>query len=113
MTYRHVSFNIFFSLGLELYPASDLTAQSFTLVCDLKGTVWTNAIIFTYNGSSGGACGSPPSPTCGSSIGTLTSDSQTVNFTLNQNEILSRGNALWACAHGTELAYLNTTVIGK
>lgn len=90
-----------------------MTAQSFTLVCDLQGTVLTNTIIFTYNGSSGGGCGSPPTPSCGSPIGTIASDSKTVNLTLNQNEIASKGNALWVCAHGTELAPLNTTVIGK
>lgn len=87
--------------------------QNFTLVCDLQGTTWTNVLRFSYDGSPGGGCGTPPNPSCGSSIGIITPGTQTVSLTLNQNEILSKGNSLWTCTHGTVPADYNATVIGK
>lgn len=97
--------------GLAIYPASDLTAQSFNLVCDLQGTPWTKPIIFSYDGNPAGGCSSPPNPTCVSMVGTIVTDNQTVNLTLNQNEILSKGTALWTCTHGSKSTSFNATVI--
>lgn len=90
-----------------------MTAQSFTLVCDLQGTAWTKPIIFHYDEYPAGWCSSAPNPTCGSYVGEIITDNQTVNLTLNQNEILSKGTAFWTCAHGTKSAGFNATVIGK
>lgn len=104
---------VFFPKGLSLYPASDLTADKFTLVCDLQGATWMNVILFSRNGSSAGGCSSPPNPTCSSNLGNITWDTQTVNFTLSQDKILDNGNALWVCTHGTVTAAMNATVIGK
>lgn len=73
----------------------------------------TKPIIFSYDGHPAGGCSSPPNPTCVSMVGTIVTDNQTVNLTLNQNEILSKGTALWTCAHGTKSACFNATVIGK
>lgn len=97
--------------GLSLHAASDLTKQSFTLVCDLEGASVSNAMSFTYNGTSAGGCSGPPGAACFSSIGTIAWSNQMVNFTLNQNEITSKGNALWTCTHGIDPASLTTTVI--
>lgn len=99
--------------GLSLYPASDLTAQSFTLVCDLQGSTWTQSLIFSYaNGKTGGGCTFPPNPACGSSVGTITSDTQTVNLTLSQDKILDIGDNVWKCTHGTDpAANFSATVI--
>lgn len=90
-----------------------MTAQSFSLVCDLQGTTLTFAVSFTYDGSPAGGCGSPPSPVCGSTVGSITSGNQTVNLTLNQNEISSKGNASWVCTHGSTSATFKATVIGR
>lgn len=102
-----------FYQGLAIYPASDLTAHSFNLVCDLQGAPWTKPIIFSYDGNPACGCSSPPNPTCGSMVGTIITDNQTVNLTLNQNEILSKGTALWTCTHGSKSTSFNATVIGK
>lgn len=83
------------------------------MVCDLQGTPWTKLIIFSYDGNPAGGCSSPPNPTYGSIVGTIVTDNQTVNLTLNQNEILSKGTALWTCAHSSKSASFNATVIGK
>lgn len=72
-----------FYQGLAIYPASGLTAQSSNLVCDLQGTPWTKLIIFSYDGNPAGGCSSPPNPTYGSIVGTIVTDNQTVNLTLN------------------------------
>lgn len=90
-----------------------MTLQNFTLVCDLQESSWTNTLFFSYDGSPAGGCGSPPNPTCVSSIGVITPGTRTVHLTLNQNEILSKGNVLWTCTHGTVSANYNATVIGK
>lgn len=88
-----------------------MTLQSFTLVCDLQGAVLVNPVTFSYDGTPAGGCGSPPNPTCGSLVGTIVSDSQTVNLTLNQIEIKNIGNASWICEHGTSSPPLITNVI--
>lgn len=98
--------------GFSLYATTDLTLQSFSLVCDLQGTPWTSPLSFTYDGNPAGGCGTPPA-SCGSPIGSITkSSTQTaVTFTLNPGEILSKGNSEWKCIHGTDLASYNATVI--
>ena len=105
---------LFLSLGLSLDRAGDLTLQSFTLVCDLQGATLVDPVVFTYDGNSAGGCSSPPSPTCNSPYGTITTDSlNTLNITLNQNEIKTRGNAIWTCSHSSLTATYNATVICK
>nr|XP_022326170.1 uncharacterized protein LOC111126069 [Crassostrea virginica] len=102
---------IYFSAGLILYSEGDLTSKSFTLVCDLQGATLTNPVLFRYDGNSAGGCSSPPSPTCNSPIGTITTDaSRTMNITLSQTHILDKGNALWSCSHGSITADYNASV---
>lgn len=105
---------LFYFLGIYLYPASDLTVENFTIICDLETTM-TNFITFNYNGNAAGVCPAPSggSSTCGSAIANITTDLQTVKFILDPKEVLSKGNALWICSHGAVEANYTAVVTSK